>query len=130
MSEPTLSAAPGHEHPDAGVEGWNDQAATIFLSKDEIARLAESGTHCLIIPLHGAGVSGGGEDAVAAGASESGADEPRLGRQLRSALNAIAIGASIGAPIGLTIAGAFLFMSQKSMADVVGILHRAITLFA
>lgn len=105
----------------------------VFLSRGEIVRLAESGTHCLIIPLDGTHIAG--DVSANSNTHETAASEPRHSPPTadvaaHSTVEAIVVSASIGATIGCSTAGMLVVVTQKSPLDVSGLLHHALQFFA
>ena len=66
MSDGQISAVTDDGRPVCELDYWKDETGTVFLSRKDIARLAEGGTNCLIISLSG-------EDRQAANAEAAGA---------------------------------------------------------
>jgi hypothetical protein len=105
----------------------------VFLPRGEIVRLAESGTHCLIIPLDGTPISG--DVSAISDVHETAASEPRQSVPTtdvaaHSTIEAIVVSASIGATVGCSIAGMLVVVTQKAPLDVSGLLHHALQFFA
>jgi len=107
--------------PVSGLVRWQERTGTIFLSREEIARLAEGGTHYVIVSL------GNDADDPASLAGAEAADWKQ--RRMRTTLHAVAVGACIGASTGLSVASTYLVMTHKAPVSVVAFLERALTLF-
>ena len=126
MSDGEISAVAGGRETAAGVGRLGEDTGTVFLSREEIARLAEGGTHCLIISLPSEYRRfGDADEAVIIGGAP--AKRRTLGQR---ALHAIAVGTCIGASTGLSVASTFVVMTQKAPTGVVAFIERAMTLFA
>lgn len=122
MSDGHISAKARGGSPVSSLDLWKEKTGTIFLSREDIARLAESGSHCLILSLP--------DDSEKDYAPANRVAVTRRQRLMRTTLHAIAIGACIGASTGLSVASTFLVMTHKAPVSVVAILEQALTLFA
>lgn len=125
MSEHYLAADHDTGYTLHGLGCLKDQRGTIFISNEELAQLAGSGRHCLIIPVLPSEPEQ--EAATAAGQpvsapSTANATARRPGRELK----AVAIGASIGVSIGVAVASGLTLMIQKTGVDIAAIVQQAL----
>ncbi|MBU1210846.1 MAG: hypothetical protein KJ587_06200 [Alphaproteobacteria bacterium] len=122
MSDGEVAARAGGGSTVSGLERWQERTGTIFLSREEIARLAESGSHYVILSL-----AEQADDTASRAPAEAAA---RKQLRMRTTLHAIAVGACIGASTGLSVASTFLLMTHKAPVSIVAFLEHALTLFA
>ncbi len=107
------------------LDCWSEQSGRVYLSHDEIHRLADGGTHCLIVTLPDEYRRFG--DADEAVIIDAPAVQPR--RPRTGTLHAIAAGTCIGASTGISAATTLTIMTHKAPVSVVAFIERAITLF-
>jgi hypothetical protein len=126
MSDHNLAADQSIGYSLADLGCLKDQPGTIFISHEELAQLAGSGRHCLIIPVSPSLPEGGAEknvgEAPQVAAATSGAPRNHQGR----ALKAVAIGASIGVSIGVAVAGGLTLIIEKTGLDIAAIVQQAL----
>ena len=129
MSEHYLSADHDAGYKLGDLRCLKDQRGTIFITNEELAQLAGSGRHCLIIPVLSSEPEQ--ESATAAVQPEQAPSTtnvaPRMpGRELK----AVAIGASIGVSIGVAVASGLTLMMQKTGVDIAAVVQQALNYVA
>lgn len=117
MLDDCVSGASRMGAPLAGAENWRQRANSIFLSRNQIAELAEGRRDCVTVPL-----SQPRDDATRE--TDQPASPPQPG------LMAVAVGTCVGMSTGIGIATGLVLAMPKSQLDVAAILHHALTLFA
>ncbi len=117
MLDDCVSSASGMGAPLAGAENWRHRADSIFLSRNQIAELAEGRRDNDIVPLSQPPIDESRE-------TDSPASPPQPG------LMAVAVGTCVGMSTGIGIATGLVLAMPKTQLDVAAILHQALTLFA
>ena len=124
MSDHNLAADQSVGYSLADLRCLQYQPGTIFISHNELAALAGSGTHCLIIPV--ASASGDDGEPDASKPQQSDTEACASVRSSGRALHAVAIGAGIGVSVGVAIASGMALMVGKTGLDIAAIVQQAL----